>query len=57
MKCPVCGGIVYADDTLDNDWEHDRCYNKVEGTCPDCGRSWLWVEIYTLDHIEDIKPI
>lgn len=57
MKCPVCGGIVYADDILDNDWEHDRCYNKVEGTCPDCGRSWLWVEIYTLDHIEDIKPI
>lgn len=57
MKCPNCGGTVRAVDTLDSEWELGRYYDTVEGTCPDCGKSWRWVEVYTFDHVADIKPI
>ena len=57
MKCPNCGGIVHAVDTLDSEWELGRYYDTVEGTCPDCGKSWRWVEVYTFDHCEQIEEI
>lgn len=57
MKCPNCGGIVRAVDILDSEWELGRYYDTVEGTCPDCGKSWRWVEIYTFDHCEQIEEI
>lgn len=57
MKCPICGGIVRAVDTLDSEWELGRYYDTVEGTCSDCGNSWQWIEVYTFDHEEGIRPI
>ena len=57
MKCPNCDGIVRAVDTLDSEWELGRYYDTVEGTCPDCGKSWRWVEVYTFDHCGQIEEI
>ena len=57
MKCPNCGGIVRAVDTLDSEWGCDKYYDTVEGTCPDCGKSWRWVEVFTFDHYENIEGI
>lgn len=57
MKCPICGGTVRAVDTLDSEWELGRYYDTVEGTCPDCGKSWRWVEVYTFDHCQDVEGI
>lgn len=57
MKCLICGATIHAVDTLDSEWELGRYYDTVEGTCPDCGNSWQWIEVYTFDHVEDIKPI
>lgn len=57
MKCPVCEGIVHAVDTLDSEWDHGKYYDKVEGTCPNCGKSWRWVEVFTFDHYEDVEEI
>lgn len=57
MKCPICDGIVHAVDTLDTEYFNGSYYDIVEGTCPDCGKSWQWVEVFTFDHAEDIRPI
>ncbi len=57
MKCLNCGNEVYAVDTLDSEWELGRYYDTVEGTCPNCGKSWRWVEVYTFDHCEDVEGI
>lgn len=54
MKCPICGATICAVDTLESEWELGIYYDTVEGTCPDCGNSWQWIEVYTFDHIEDI---
>ena len=57
MKCPNCGGIVRAVDTLDTEYDSGSYYDIVEGTCPDCGKSWRWIEVFTFDHVEDVRPI
>ena len=57
MKCPNCGGIVRAVDTFDTEYDDGSYYDIVEGTCPNCGKSWHWVEVFTLDHVEDVRPI
>ena len=57
MKCPVCEGIVRAVDTLDSEWDHGKYYDRVEGTCPDCGKSWRWIEVYSFERIINIEPI
>lgn len=57
MKCPNCGGIVRAADTLDTEYDTGSYYDTVEGTCPDCGVSWQWAEVFIFDHVENIIPI
>lgn len=57
MKCPNCGNEIYAIDTLDSDCYGDAYYDVVEGTCSDCGLSWQWKEVFTFDHVEDIRQI
>ncbi len=57
MKCPVCEGIVRAVDTLDTEWDHGKYYDTVEGTCPDCGKSWRWIEVYSFERVINIEPI
>lgn len=57
MKCPNCGGFVRAIDTLDSEWELGSYYDTVEGICPCCHKSWQWVEVYTFDRVEDVRPI
>ncbi len=57
MKCPNCGGIVRAVDTLDTEYYGNSYYDSVEGVCPDCGVTWQWVEVFTFDHVEDVRPI
>lgn len=58
MKCPNCGcPNLRAIDTLDTEYDSGSYYDVVEGTCPDCGKSWRWVEVFTFDHYEDIEGI
>lgn len=40
MKCPNCGSMVFAVDTLDSEWYNGNYYDAVEGTCSDCGKSY-----------------
>lgn len=55
MKCPNCGcSNLRAEDTLDTEYYKGSYYDVVDGTCPDCGKSWRWVEVFTFDHYEDI---
>ena len=54
MKCPNCGNEIYAIDTLDSDCSGDSYFDYVEGTCPNCGKSWRWIEVFTFDHYENI---
>lgn len=58
MKCPNCScSDLYAINTLDTEYYHGAYYDMVEGTCPHCGKSWQWVEVYTFDHYEDMEGI
>lgn len=57
MKCPNCGGVVHAVDTLDSEWDNGKYYDTVEGTCPDCGKSWRWIEVYSFERVMNIEPI
>lgn len=58
MKCPNCGcSDLRAVDTLDTEFFNDAYHDVVEGTCPDCGKSWQWVEVFTFDHYENIEEI
>ena len=57
IKCSNCGNTVHGIDVLDTEYHDGTYYDYVEGTCSNCGNSWLWVEVYTFDHVEDIKPI
>ena len=58
MKCPNCGcSDLRAVDTLDSEWDCGKYYDTVEGTCPDCGKSWRWIEVYTFEREMNIEPI
>ena len=58
MKCPNCGySNLRAVDTLDTEYDSDSYYDVVEGTCPECDKSWRQVEVFTFDHYEDIEGL
>ncbi len=57
MKCPICDSFVHAVDTFDSVWCNGAYYDTVEGTCPDCGNSFRWTEVYRLERCENIKLI
>lgn len=57
MFCPVCGSFVHATDILESNLDEWAHYNKVKGTCPCCGNSFKWMEIYTFERCEDIELI
>ena len=57
MKCPNCKSIVFAADTIDSEYFNDAYYDEVEGTCPQCGLSWHWTEVYSFERCEDIHQI
>ena len=57
MKCPNCGSMVFAVDTLDSEYFNGNYYDVVEGTCPNCGKSYKWTEVFTFERCEDIEEI
>lgn len=57
MKCPNCGNYIHAVDTLDTEYDDGSYYDVVVGTCPDCGKSWRWAEVFTFDHYENVEEI
>ena len=57
MKCPNCNNEIYAIDTLDSDFYGYAYYDLVEATCPNCGLTWQWKEVFTFDHVEDIRQV
>ena len=58
MRCPYCHSFdLRATNFLDSEYAYGFYYNVVEGTCPDCGKSWRWVDVFTLDHYENIEEI
>lgn len=53
MKCPNCGSSkLYATNTLDSEYWHGAYHDTVNGVCPDCGKSWRWVEVFTFNRYE-----
>ena len=52
MKCPNCGSPVHEVNTINTEYYNDSYYDS---TCPDCGKSWSWVEVFTFDHYEDLE--
>ena len=57
MKCPYCKNVVCAEKTYGTQWVKNTYYDDVEGTCPNCGKSWCWTEVYTFDHIENVEEL
>lgn len=57
MNCPNCNTYVCAVDTLDSTFESNCYYDSVEGWCPKCGKVYRWVEVFKIDHVEDIEEI
>lgn len=58
MKCPFCGcPDIFATATIDTEFFDNAYHDIVEGTCPDCEKSWQWIEVFTFDHYENIEGI
>lgn len=58
MRCPFCGCLdLRAVDTLDTEYFNDSYHDVVKGTCPDCGKSWRWIEVFSFDREINIEPI
>lgn len=57
MKCPNCGNLVEAVDTLETEYFNGKYYDYVAGTCPECCKAYEWVEVFNYDHDEDIHEI
>ena len=48
-KCPYCNVTLEEDDCIDMEDEISRLVKLLVGSCPDCGREFKWVEIFTYD--------
>ena len=57
MKCPNCGNEIYEGEICYSDSGDNSYYDRMEGTCPNCGKSWRWIEVFTFDRIEQIEEI
>ena len=57
MKCPNCNHLIEATDTIETEYYNGQYIDFVEGTCPNCGKMYNWVEIFKYDHDEGIQEI
>ena len=57
MKCPICLTEVRAIDTFDTEYFGDSYYDNVTGTCPTCGKTWRWTEVYKFAHVIDVQEV
>lgn len=57
MKCPNCGNEIYESEIFYTDCCDNSYYDRMEGTCSNCGKSWRWIEVFTFDHIEEVEEI
>lgn len=57
MTCPICGSSFLSMGSLKFWWRDGAYYDEVIGTCPDCGKSFSWIEVYTLDHCESVELV
>lgn len=45
-ECPICGGEIMWDDTLDDSFADDEYIVTFRGYCPDCEKYFIWTETY-----------
>ena len=57
MKCPNCDNEIYEIENCYSDYGDNSYYDRMEGTCSNCGKSWRWIEVFTFDHIEQVEEI
>ena len=57
MKCPNCSNEIYETENYYSDYDDNSYYDRMKGTCSNCGKSWHWIEVFTFDHIEQIEEI
>lgn len=57
IRCPYCGDMLSAEDTITSDWFGDSYCDKVSGTCPRCEHRFSWDEVYTLNRIENLEEL
>lgn len=59
MKCPDCHAKLVITEDIEyrhSAFDSERFFVDVAGTCPLCGRKFLWTQHYTLareDELED----
>ena len=57
MKCPNCERELDNIDTIDTEWECGAYYDFCVGECPYCNKKYTWVEVFTLDRIQEIEEV
>ena len=57
MNCPYCNTWITSDEMGDYDCDGTTTWIEVTGTCPKCGKSWKWIEVYTFIKTIEIEEI
>lgn len=55
FKCRKCGGDIIYDDLLNEDYAESKIYADWSGNCKDCGKMYIWREVYTFESIKDFE--
>ena len=57
--CPICGGELIVDDTIDFEDDGADLAAWRLGHCDNCNRQFKWEDVYTLSFsccVEEIEP-
>ena len=54
-KCFNCGADLDYEDVLDTELDGDIMTNKCVGSCPKCGKSYIWVDVYKYTHTQEME--
>lgn len=53
FKCPHCNVEIEVEDRIDFDIDSDFIECKMIGSCPECGRTYIWKELYKYEKSYD----
>lgn len=57
MICPNCGETIVNEYIVDTEYHNCSYYDIVTGTCPNCDKTWQWLEVFTYSHDEEIEEV
>lgn len=55
--CPHCGCNLIFCEYYNSDVQTDEVLYFADGYCPKCQRKYHWIDVYTLNHIKDLKEV